>query len=89
MTSVASIVKCPHCGYVADRAGEMHDDGSSPKDGDVSLCIGCGGFSIFEAALHDGLRKPTLEEKLDIAADPECFKLHWAWQRLQAKRKAH
>jgi hypothetical protein len=40
-----------------------------PHDGDVSLCLYCGTWSVFE---NGALRPPTGDEQAWIDADPNC-----------------
>lgn len=84
--SVVQDVTCPFCGYRCDRAGEMHDKPVTPEDGDVSICITCGKFSIFEARRKKGLRKPNVAEQQEIALDWDCYRAHLAWKQAMAGR---
>jgi hypothetical protein len=62
---------CPYCG----RRNDLHDrtdDGAGPQPGNVSLCWGCRGLSIFTVS---GLRKPTDWELADIMADPHIRRI--------------
>lgn len=62
-------MQCPHCQYTNTCHAGVH--GSTPGDGDLSLCWQCKYWSLFVSV--DGvlrLRKPTLEEAADILEDP-------------------
>ena len=56
---------CPHCW----RVNDLHDaaNGATPKEGDVSLCWGCGGLGIFTTY---GMRKATSDEERALREDP-------------------
>jgi hypothetical protein len=63
--------KCPHCGHEVDRTFEAHGD-AKPSPGDTSLCIRCGGVSVFTSEL--GQRLPSETERLEIENDPEVIR---------------
>jgi hypothetical protein len=48
-TSRHERVNC-RCGYAIDSATAVKGDGS-PSEGDVALCMRCGAFLVFDAAL--------------------------------------
>lgn len=60
---------CPHCGKRNDMHDNMLNTEAVPADGDVSLCIGCGKWAIYEG---QALRFPTSEEMADIRMNPDC-----------------
>lgn len=79
---------CPHCRYQPDTATEVTalvEDKPSPmpEPGDVSLCIECAEWSVFNKDLR--LRVPTDKELLDIGLNPDCRTLREAWARMQAE----
>lgn len=43
--------KCPACGHVVDRATLPGDESVSPRAGDFSVCIECGGVLVFRSDL--------------------------------------
>lgn len=88
LTAVAGIATvfhrmttCPHCGI-----RELHHENISvpgePVAGDLSLCMNCGGWAVFE---HEGaspklvLRKPTLAEDASIHRNSEFTAAYRAW----------
>jgi hypothetical protein len=86
MTNKALRVKniCPHCGYVSDRVSKVfHRRELQP--GAVSLCISCGEWSVFDAAL--ALRAPTEAEFLELGMDAECRLLRHSWALMDQERK--
>lgn len=50
-----------------------------PKDGDVSMCITCGEFSVYDQTALGNLRKPTEEEAQEFAADERLQMIHQVW----------
>lgn len=53
--------ECPVCHHKLDACtGVNHDE--NPKDGDYTVCIGCGSFLVFEITDTYHLRVVTLEE---------------------------
>jgi len=64
-------VTCPYCGRNNTRHGCPDDPGSPPEPGNLSLCWGCRGVSVFmERNGRLELRKPTAGELIEFAADP-------------------
>jgi hypothetical protein len=49
------------------EAATSIDGDAKPEDGDVSICLKCGHFMIFE---NSQPRNPTDAEMCDIAGDP-------------------
>ena len=62
---------CPDCGTPLSAATGV-DDGTTPKDGDVSLCIRCGAWLVFTNNA-DELR-PITEDEIEKLPD-ETFEL--------------
>jgi len=61
---------CPFCRKKCDCASVMsQDEPVQPKNGDVSICIGCGCISIFDDTTTGDLRVPTIKELGDITND--------------------
>jgi hypothetical protein len=58
--------KCLWCRKHLDKATNVTDV-TEPKDGDVTICAGCGHVMVFTAGLD--LRKPTKEELDALQAD--------------------
>lgn len=53
---------CPECGAVLSAATVFSDKEAVPKKGDVSLCVTCGAFRVFEAnGLSRAMRQGEFE----------------------------
>ena len=80
---------CPFCGYVADYAtlAELSDLQDAPEDGDISMCLDCGEFAIFEEAAPGGLRKPTDKEYGQFGTDQNIKDMRRAWTLMDADRR--
>lgn len=60
---------CPHCHIENNGAlNVMHDEGPTP--GDATICLYCGGWSIFDDDLL--MRLPTEDELAEIKAIPQA-----------------
>ncbi len=68
---------CPWCRKNNDAATSVFTI-AVPKEGDVSMCIGCGSVALFAADLS--LRKPTRVEQFDIDSDLDVLALRKAWR---------
>lgn len=55
-------------------------DNAKPANGDYSLCFHCGATSIFDDTREQGLRRPTLAERVEIANDPDIQGALRAWR---------
>lgn len=75
---------CPFCGKENDLATNV-GGAREPKNGDISFCIGCGEFAIFDIAMTGSMRKPNAKEYESIVANKQTASLRGAW--LEAKRK--
>jgi hypothetical protein len=80
------VTVCPWCGKHHDLASAAAEDGDKgvrmkPVDGDVTLCIGCGNWSIFERKAAGGLRKPNYEERQHMRMDRLMRRVQRAWRR--------
>lgn len=79
---------CPFCLYACTSATPAdHDHESAPEDGDISLCIKCGEWSVFDSAQAHKMRKPSWPEYQRIAADKELRRMRGAWLIVQRKEK--
>lgn len=67
---------CPHCG----KRHELHDGAAPPVNGDVSFCIDCGEFGIFDSAESGHVRLPTEKEKREIDTDLYAQELRSTWK---------
>lgn len=54
---------CVECDYAMDATSGP----DKPHSGDATLCIRCGSLNIFDEQMR--LRRPTIEEYLEAAAD--------------------
>lgn len=79
---------CPYCGKHNDMAGSMPGQRARPKDGDVSLCIGCGHVGVFDSRAPGGLRKTSPLEAATLAANPQMSRARLAWQMMDQMRRA-
>jgi hypothetical protein len=77
MAAHASATTCPHCGMVHEVASNIQPSKGKPEAGDVTLCIECGRWGLFDEALQ--LRKPTLDEMQGLARNVDLQRLHMAW----------
>jgi len=81
---------CPFCGRDNDMALNAPQGGKrpkqSPKDGDLSFCIGCGEWSVFAEGEVGGLRKPNGREYLQIGLSAEIAVIREAWVQTKAKK---
>lgn len=71
--------KCPYCKKPHDRA--TNDCAThAPVEGDVALCLGCAGVSLYDAMLQ--LRAPTMPELCELKAQSQV------WAEIQIARSA-
>jgi hypothetical protein len=78
---------CWHCGAEHDLVSNVTRKGfkaKTPNEGDITLCIKCGEWNAFGPGLV--LRRPTDNEFVDIARDPGCMRLRWAWVQSSIQR---
>lgn len=92
MKAYEMISVCPFCQYGFDLASSVKGGQKAPGDGDLTICIRCGEFAVFESKAPGGLRKPTDTEYVTIGQDDFCQKMRAAWTRagpqIQAAMKA-
>lgn len=77
---------CPYCGKVNDAATRTSEEPSFPSAGALTVCFGCGEWSIFEADFS--LRKPTDSEEATLWEDFHCVRTKAAVKRLLHKKSA-
>jgi len=83
MKSYIRKVTCWACGTELDMAtGVLEAEGKKPKDNDVSFCIRCGEWGVFDTSHVTGQRKPTEAEYDEIGTDPQCRKVRSAWMMM-------
>ena len=72
---------CPNCGYRQDSVTLIDgDDGAVPKEGDISFCVGCGMFAIFEVAAPGGMRQMTKLEWVELNIEVDVPKIIAVWE---------
>jgi len=88
--AVDQIAKCPHCHYVFNAAEgiDRKNIDETPKDGDYSLCINCGRYSIFASNTHDGLRPLTEAEKIEAFHDSYLRGIWESWRVVTKNRRS-
>jgi hypothetical protein len=69
---------CRFCGAANDAAANPFG-AERPGDGDFTMCLYCGEWSVFDGAAAGGTRKPTSAEYDEIAADPTARRMRAAW----------
>ncbi|RPJ20085.1 MAG: hypothetical protein EHM35_19935 [Planctomycetaceae bacterium] len=74
--------RCPFCKRKNDHCSNVGSEHSQPTDGDVTMCIGCGGLAIYDSKSESGLRVPSVAEIIDVLADQDVEKAMMAWQRV-------
>lgn len=79
-------VKCWNCRRKHDLASSLFKD-VTPKNGDVSLCIRCGEWGIFDSNNPNGLRRPTEDEFMEIGESTECRRVREAWVKIKRQHK--
>ena len=64
---------CPYCGERCDAHAEVADPAAQPRDGDCSVCFGCGEVAVYFAITPSvlALRQPTQDERRELLADPD------------------
>lgn len=81
-TAVCPFEGCSRINELAsqvNRASERGEVERAPETGDVSFCIGCGRFAIFDKEALGFMRKPTDKEQFEIDTDELCNKLLKSW----------
>ena len=76
LTHDVYVMCCSTCGTIDNKAAPGAD---KPRDGDISLCITCGQFSIFDHRQPGQQRAPTAQELGVILRDERCrfARAHW------------
>jgi hypothetical protein len=73
---------CPICRARHDASANMTGP-EAPTDGDVSMCIMCGGISVYDSTKREGLRFATDEELEEFAKDERILAMQWARKRVR------
>lgn len=80
-TDLGAAISCPFCERENPLATGI-EDSTTPGDGDVTLCIGCGRFGVFVAGPAGlTLRRPTYDERQEIRANRDAMRVRTAWLR--------
>ncbi|MDX0299593.1 hypothetical protein GOC49_13025 [Sinorhizobium meliloti] len=86
MLKVESHTVCPFCGARHELA-QCVGKSKTPNDGDLSLCMQCGEWCIFEKKAPGHIRRPTDVEYEQIAESPLAKAARTAWVRIDQKRR--
>jgi hypothetical protein len=70
------LLRCPNCDHGNDLHTSIDAMPRVPHDGDMSLCIACGWWGIFEAGT---IRSPDAVELLAINHNPDCQRAMRTW----------
>lgn len=65
---------CPHCGRLNDGHTSI-EGGHAPVNGDVTVCIGCTGISMYDSTKPGGLYIPDPTQLRDFELDPQIQKV--------------
>ncbi|WP_042776354.1 hypothetical protein [Sinorhizobium fredii] len=74
---------CPFCNRRLDAATAIEGD-LPPRNGDFSLCIKCGEWSIFDARREGGLRPPNHREYVELLKDDVAITMREIWLNVMA-----
>ena len=86
--TIAAATQCPMCGQRHDRITCVSGD-RLPRNGNITLCLRCGHFLVFDDTRLEGLRPPTPQENQDIRNDRRCRRIEKAWRmsRMMMERR--
>ena len=70
---------CPFCGHGNTDHTCVGPIPAVPHDGDYSLCIAAGFWSVFE---DDSIRPPEAVELAEIIRNPDCLPMMDAWVKV-------
>lgn len=70
---------CASCQIVHDAATSAK--GETPDPGDITLCIICGEWNVFDNEMK--LRLPTTEEHIEIGKNPNAQAHRAAWLKIR------
>jgi hypothetical protein len=81
LTTFQHKTRCWSCGHENDTVSSVVQDKEmdKPENGNISFCIYCGEFSIFDDTYPDNLRKPSPTENWEIKTDKELERLKVSW----------
>lgn len=80
-------VRCWRCGKENFLATSFDDESAIPANGDVSICIECGGVALFDDTVPDGVRKPTPSEKYELQNNEDVLRMVMAWYRMKQQQQ--
>lgn len=72
MKNDPTLIGCRACGANNGKHTSVDNVPRVPHDGDVSFCLYCGAWSIFEGG---EMRAPTSIEAIAIRANPLCMRM--------------
>ncbi|THK37667.1 hypothetical protein EHS39_13615 [Ensifer sp. MPMI2T] len=84
-TALTTETTCPFCGQRYDAASALVGN-ADPGKGDVTLCMNCGEWAMFDD-VPGRLRRPTDSEYEMIVANPITGKARRIWQQLKEERQ--
>jgi hypothetical protein len=80
---------CAFCDYEHELTSAVTERGvrtePHPSDGDATLCIKCGEFNIVDQQDARGLRRPTEQERKELASNPMVKAVADAWRAVRHK----
>jgi hypothetical protein len=67
-THLMPVTPCPYCNAPNNAATDPDGEDRPPRPGDVTICISCGEFLLFDADLRTV--KPSEDELIELGAHP-------------------
>jgi hypothetical protein len=71
--------ECPFCQEHCNATTALGNDPAPPATGDLSFCIACGEFAIFDEDAPGNMRKPSDDEYTFIGTHPGLQRVRAAW----------
>lgn len=80
--SIVKHTRCWNCGFENDRvtSANPREALTEPRNGDITMCIECGEFAIFDSSFPDGVRKPNPAENFEMKRSKELAFVKAAWE---------
>lgn len=78
---------CPWCKTRNEAVTDAEKDDATPRHGDISLCIRCGEWAVFDSFWVGGMRKPNHAEYVEIVDNPLSHEMRRAWLMVQEELK--
>ena len=73
---------CPSCGHEIDAATDISDEGNTPSNGDISICLYCGGINQYfirdESLTIQEMTQSSLDELKN--EDPKTWNMIFVYQ---------